>query len=314
MAAAAVVVGATALGGQAMAQDPMAEAGQHYKTGVQLFKEGDYRAALIEFRRAYELVPDPNALFNIGESQYGLKDYVGALATLERVLAEGGVKLKTANREQAERDVEALRPRVATLEIVVNLAGADVAIDDQSVGQSPLDGPVAVSAGRRKITVTLEGHAAVTRQIDIGGREERRVDIELATSVAEPLPPLVDPAPHDGAVGADLPVAGWVVTGVLAAGAIGCGVGALVSSKQLENERATLTDRETLDSKQQTVTGLAVTTDVLIGAAVIAGAVSLGFTLAGASDDDTAAPAAAEGVTLELRVGPPGLSLLGAFF
>ena len=42
------------------------EAATRFKKGLDLFKDGDYQASLIEFRRANELAPNYNVLYNIG--------------------------------------------------------------------------------------------------------------------------------------------------------------------------------------------------------------------------------------------------------
>jgi len=43
------------------------EAASRFKKGLELFKDGDYQAALIELRRANELAPNYNVLYNIGQ-------------------------------------------------------------------------------------------------------------------------------------------------------------------------------------------------------------------------------------------------------
>ena len=41
-----------------------AEARAHFSRGVEFYKEGDYRTALIEFKRAYEVLPNYKVLYN----------------------------------------------------------------------------------------------------------------------------------------------------------------------------------------------------------------------------------------------------------
>ncbi|MBV9946426.1 MAG: tetratricopeptide repeat protein, partial [Myxococcales bacterium] len=41
------------------------DASVHFKRGLQLFDEGDYTLALVEFNRAYQLAPNYRALYNI---------------------------------------------------------------------------------------------------------------------------------------------------------------------------------------------------------------------------------------------------------
>ena len=64
------------------------EADRHFQRGVALYVEADYRGALVEFERAYTLAPNGIVLFNVGETQYQLRDYAAALATFEHYLVE----------------------------------------------------------------------------------------------------------------------------------------------------------------------------------------------------------------------------------
>src|SRR3954469_14619078 len=66
------------------------EAGKHFQRGVALYNEADYRAALVEFRRAYDIAPNAAVLYNIGQTYYQLQNYAAALTTLQHYLGEAG--------------------------------------------------------------------------------------------------------------------------------------------------------------------------------------------------------------------------------
>src|SRR5262245_33135148 len=66
------------------------EADAHFKSGVLLYKEANYAAALAEFKRAYEIDPKYQVLYNIAESSYQLQDYAGALRNYQKYLEQGG--------------------------------------------------------------------------------------------------------------------------------------------------------------------------------------------------------------------------------
>src|SRR3954465_9847176 len=85
------------------------EARQHYKRGVDLYGEANYTAALIEFRRAYEIAPNFSVLYNIGQIHYQLHDYADSLRTFQAYLSEGGNKVPSARRTEVEREVAYLR-------------------------------------------------------------------------------------------------------------------------------------------------------------------------------------------------------------
>src|SRR5688500_5179247 len=70
-----------------------AEAGAHFNSGVALYQEQAFRAALVEFERAYEIAPDYRLLYNIGQTKLRLQDYLGAVQSYETYLTEGGASI-----------------------------------------------------------------------------------------------------------------------------------------------------------------------------------------------------------------------------
>src|SRR5207249_11427960 len=60
--------------------------------------EGDYSAALIEYKRAYDASPHWQVLFDIGQSYFQLRDYANALLTLQRFVSEGGDRIGREDR------------------------------------------------------------------------------------------------------------------------------------------------------------------------------------------------------------------------
>ncbi len=179
---------AASLPGVAAAQPAAApqkrdEAVSRYQKGVEFFQEGDFQASLIEFKRSYELVPNFNVLFNIGQVYYQLQDYANALKTLEQYLEDGAKRIPATRRAEVEKDVEKLRARVAQVTIKVNVPGAEVLIDDVVVGTSPLSGPITVSAGRRRFAAQKDGAGARTTE-DIAGNDQREIVLELAQGVS----------------------------------------------------------------------------------------------------------------------------------
>ncbi len=316
------------------------EAASRFKKGLELFKDGDYQAALIELRRANELAPNYNVLYNIGQVYFQLQDYPNALHSLERYLQEGGKNVDAKRRAEVEKDIDKLKARVANLEITVNVPDADVMIDDVSVGKTPLPKTVLVSAGRHRVIISKVGYATVTKLVEIASAEVQNVPVELVetkSTTATPPPVVVDngkgttppppqvvpmptPLPIDSQPPhRSVPVVGWVVTGGLAAGAVVTGILALGASGDLKTQRtsgtATRDDLGTAKSKTQT---LALVTDILTGCAVVSGGITLYFTIAGGSPSDSKAAAVPPAgafykPTLNVGVNPGGVSLLGTF-
>lgn len=303
------------------------EAATRFKKGLELFKDGDYQAALIEFRRANELAPNFNVLYNIGQVYFQLQDYPNALSSLERYLSDGGSNIPSTRRADVQRDIEKLRARVANLEIVVTVPDADVVLDDLPVGKSPLSKPIMVSAGRHKITISKAGYAATTKVVEIASGDSLKVPIDPVEQKVEPaappLPPVgptatpVDtaPPPPPPPPPKPVPVAGIVVTSVLAAGAVATGIVALSSKGSLQDElKSTNATRDSLDSAHSKMVAFGVATDILAGSAIIAAGVTLYVGLSGPSKKDSAPPATtSHAPAVRVSVGPGSLGLVGTF-
>jgi hypothetical protein len=156
------------------------QAREHFQRGVKLYEEEDYRASLIEFKRAYELAPNWAVLYNVGQSHYQLREYASALATMERYVAEGGAQIPPDRRAQVDREMAELRGRVAHVTLQVNVPDADITVDDVSVGKSPLPRAEVMSAGRHKIAATKAGYTTTAKTVDIAGGDTLSIPLELA--------------------------------------------------------------------------------------------------------------------------------------
>jgi hypothetical protein len=306
------------------------EAKQRYLQGVDLFEEGDYQNALIAFKKSYELVPNFNVLYNIGQTYFQLQDYANALKTLGQYLDDGGKRIPASRRAEVEGDVDKLKSRVATVTIKVSVPGADILVDDVKVGQSPLSGPITVSAGRRRFDAQKQGFRATQKVEDIAGQESKEIAIDLQPSTTvirevddggkgngdtrivfvpgkgseEPGPPV-------------LPIILWSVTGAFGIGAGVFGGIALANDSDLQSlkQEPGHTPAELEDAASSTRT-MAIVSDVMLGATVVAAGFATYFTIDAVLSapekkaDDTSAPPAS---TTSLRVGPGFAGVVGTF-
>ena len=327
-----------------------AEAGSRFKRGTELFDEGDYQAALIEFRRAYKIAPNYAVLYNIGQVYYQLQDYANALGAFQRYLADGDKNIAASRKRDVQKEIQKLQYRVANLDITVNVPDADISVDDVTVGKSPLSKPVMVNPGRHQIAISKVGYTSTSKSVEVAGTDAPKLTFELTeqpkatpppTSVEPPpqgngptaKPDVVSPPPPPPGGGGDVtpppparrsvPWVGWAVTGGLAVGAGVCGTIALINSNDLKTRLVTpQASRAPLEADAKNAKTFALVTDILTGAAVVAGGVSLVFTVLATSDAKSQnKPAEPKAARRELRavsdvrlgVGPAGVSLGGAF-
>src|SRR5262245_55283292 len=89
-----LIAALAAPGGRALAApSPTDEARERFGRGVQLFHEGSLEAALAEFQKAHQLAPNYRLHYNIAQVQYELHNFVEALRSFWKYLAQGGSEI-----------------------------------------------------------------------------------------------------------------------------------------------------------------------------------------------------------------------------
>lgn len=209
------------------------EAGKRFAAGVTLYNEADYRAALVEFKRAYDIAPNPAVLYNIGQTHYQLQNYAAAYLTLTRYIAEAGAD--AAHKDEVNDTLRTLQSRIGKIDVMTNVPGADVRIDDELVGKTPLPAPVLISVGRHKVEVSLAGREPQSRIIDVAAGDTFRQEIVLAEPKKDtPIAPPVTVAPVEKHESSKAVPALWVTSGALAIGAVVTGIVAYRAEDRLD--------------------------------------------------------------------------------
>jgi hypothetical protein len=295
---------------------PSADEGKaRFQRGVQLFKEGDFRSALVEFRRAYDLSHNFKVLYNIGQTEFEIADYASAQRSFQRYLGEGGAEIDGARRAQVEEDLKKLAARVAKIQITSNVEGAEVLVDDVPVGKTPLAEPVLVSIGRRKVTLLKGGVMSPARFVDLAGGDVGSVAIELA----EPKPgPVVDPHPLPPPPPAPPPsrTGLWVcvgVTGALVAGTAVTGGLALGAHSDAQDKLNTFGAKAAdVEAAHAKASKLALAADIFGGAAIAMGVVSVVVGVTGGKAD-ARRDGSAGSFLGRFTFGPRGAGFVGSF-
>lgn len=282
---------------------------EHFNQGLKLYRDGDFGAALVQFERAYASKPNYKVLYNIAQTCFQLRDYVEARNAMRRYLSEGGGDIDADRRQQATQDLADLERRIATIRLSVNVDGASVFVDGKRVGTTPLREPIAVSEGQRTISVEEPSRGARQRLVRLAGAEEltMRLDFEAPRAPLVAAPPPRGPRPEAQGLGAGF----WV--SAISAVALGAGAGVtgyltLRAQEENEDERSKLgVSKSALESSRDDAKALALTTDVLGGAAIVCAGVATVVLLTRPSRTE---PNAAE---LSFRVGPASAALRGRF-
>lgn len=257
------------------------EARARFGRGTELYDEGEFKLALIEFERAYSIVPGYRILYNIGQVQQQLGRYAKALVTLERYLAVGGKRIAPERRAAVEKDIATLRMRTAKLTVMVSEPGADISIDGASLGVSPLAPDQLIDAGEHRLVISKKKFQTESRTLVLAGGDAivSRFTLTRENNPATATPPAPSTTPMWVA---------WTATGLLAAGAGVTGFLTLRENAELDSmrKRVGTTERDRQD-QQSTVDAFAALTDGLIAGAIVAGGVALYLTLKHPSSTQT---------------------------
>jgi PEGA domain len=284
------------------------DASPHFHRGVELYDEADYTGALVEFKRTFELSQDSKVLFNIAQTYYQLQNYAAALETFQRYLTDGGASIAKDRRAYVEKEVQRLAGRVAMVRITVNVPNAEIAVDDEKVGVSPLDHAVMVSQGKRKITATLNGKTPATKTLEVAGGDSAAVSLEIEQEAIAPPPPPPPPPPAE--MRRRIPWVAWGITGGLFAAWGVTGVFALVYSGQAQSKINTYPITQSdITGPENTAKAFALVSDIALGCTVVSAAVSLILTVIAKPEPvaEKHPPAA------QLLVGPTGFTVIGRF-
>lgn len=261
------------------------KARSQFRAGVAFMKDPDgarYGEAYGAFKAAYADSPSWKILGNLGIAAMKLERDGEAIEALETYLKEGGANIDESERTQVQSDLDTLKASVTWVTITTNVASASV-IDERIplAGESKhnryefLAEPLRLGlhAGRHKITVELEGYESATWSFNAEG-ENLSHDFQLLEKKLDQTPEVSEGKPVE--THRPVPTSVWITAG--SAGALGVGAvvtGILALGKASDYDTVNDgTDPSAAEDLRKSGKTLNVTTDVLIGAAVVTAGVS----------------------------------------
>ncbi len=157
------------------------EARDRFTQGLKLFEKKENAAALAEFKRAYELIPNPLVLYNIGLVYAAMERPVDAVDTLDRFLAESGksggkTTVEQAKRAKQVRDEQAAR--IAQLTVVTNKPST-IEVDGVEAGRTPMAEPLRLVSGAHLVAAVAPGYEPLRREVTLAGQVAQTVTLTL---------------------------------------------------------------------------------------------------------------------------------------
>lgn len=179
-----VIVGAlvtTLVAGAAWGQVSPAE---RFDRGVRLAAEGDPRAAMVEFRAAYEATQSPQVLFNIAGVHEQLNQYVEAEEALERYQRLARPDAVARHREEIVAALARLHTRIGTLLLRPLPLDAACTLDGEAVGAGATSQGVRVSVGPHTVRCEAPGYEPRTHTVSARGEASAEVPVRLERRTA----------------------------------------------------------------------------------------------------------------------------------
>lgn len=181
-----VVPSSTLLGPPTMAyadEQAEKEAKGHFQTGLTLYKEGAYDAALVEFNEAYRLGGRASALRNVAQCQRDLKDFAAAHASFEKLLAVHSKDLSSDERQAVSRALSELALVTGFIDLKIAEVGANVEVDDKPAATTPLAQPIRANVGVHRVRVSKPGFLPFQGTATVVAERTATVEVALQAEV-----------------------------------------------------------------------------------------------------------------------------------
>ena len=165
----------------------------HFNEGNEAFTRGDTHEAYKQYQTAWQLHRTFDIACNLGraEAELGkLPQAAGHLAyCLEHFSSSPQHDLRDARQRYAEL-FDTIRTQVSSLSFDVDPNGAEISVNGEIVGTTPLDRNVFVLPGTQVVELRLAGYQHLKREIPAGAGESRklRLRLERLEPQSAPLP------------------------------------------------------------------------------------------------------------------------------
>jgi hypothetical protein len=158
-----------------------AEAKAHFLRGVDHTDRGEWEAALAEFLKSREILPNAKNTYNAAVCLRHVNRFDEALDMYEALLRDYP---NADDRKVAEKELAELKTSIGAIAIEGGAPGAQLTIDGRDRGKLPLTAPIRVSAGTHSIRVLHDKFLPFEKRIDLVGMQTETVNVRLTAVTA----------------------------------------------------------------------------------------------------------------------------------
>lgn len=156
---------------RALAQDDvtLTMARERFKEGVSYFDKKDFAKARVAFLQAYALKKHPAVLLNLAQSELRSGHEADAAKHFAQYLREHKDATE-AERQGAETGLTAAKALVGEVSLEVDATGAEVYVDGDLEGTSPLPGSLYLPPGSHQVQARKDGKTATSEVTATAGQ------------------------------------------------------------------------------------------------------------------------------------------------
>ncbi len=227
--AAGLLLASLATGGLASAEEkgaPAEKADTLYADGVKAAREGQWETARVALLLAFAQKRDAKTAANLGLVELVAGKPRDAAEHLSFFLREAR-DVNAQDRQVTEELLARAKTKIGTVTIRVNTQGAEVLVDGQRVGTSPLTRSVFLEPGNRKLEAKKEGFSSSREEVAVAASSAPVVTLKLSPVQTPPLVPAPKPdQAHDAPPNTGTPRwRTWGIVGGAGLASVGTGVG-----------------------------------------------------------------------------------------
>ncbi len=182
------------------------QAQARWAEGKAFFDAGNYESARVAFKQAYTVFPHPAFLQNLGEAELHCGRQVEAARHLSQFIrtATAGTALQ---RDAAKKSLKKASEKLGSLIVETNADDAEVHVDDDIIGRSPLGSMQwFVEPGAHAVVARKEGYLDGTERVDVAIGPPKNVFVKLQRVITGAADDVTPPGAAPGAK-SDAPLA-----------------------------------------------------------------------------------------------------------
>jgi len=147
--------------------------------GMKAFNKGNYPSALSLFLASNKLASKSVVIFNIAMCHRALFQYKRSIAAFGRYLKRKGRRIKPGRLRRVRRFNREMNRKLGRLVLAISPPGAQVKVDGEVVGVSPLARSVTIDPGKRLLEVSVTGYRTYTRTLEVLDGQRIKLSIRL---------------------------------------------------------------------------------------------------------------------------------------